>query len=62
VITIHQRHRRTDGRHAIPRPRICTKVHCAVTLWYADVTPVRGLSNYSKVGMLANGYVQGMQD
>ena len=34
VITIHQRHRqtdgRTDGRHAIPRPRICTKVHCAV--------------------------------
>ena len=20
----------TDGRHAIPRPRICTKVHCAV--------------------------------
>ena len=21
---------RTDGRHAIPRPRICTKVHCAV--------------------------------
>jgi len=22
--------RRTDGRHAIPRPRICTKVHCAV--------------------------------
>ena len=30
VITIRQRHRRTDGRHAIPRPRICTKVHCAV--------------------------------
>ena len=22
--------RRTDGRHTIPRPRICTKVHCAV--------------------------------
>jgi len=22
--------RQTDGRHAIPRPRICTKVHCAV--------------------------------
>ena len=21
---------RTDGRHAMPRPRICTKVHCAV--------------------------------
>jgi len=20
----------TDRRHAIPRPRICTKVHCAV--------------------------------
>jgi len=34
VITNHQRHRRTDGqtdgRHAIPRPHICTKVHCAV--------------------------------
>ena len=24
--------RRTDGRHAIPRPRICTKVHCAVKI------------------------------
>jgi len=23
---------RTDGRHAIPRPRICTKVHCAVKI------------------------------
>ena len=22
--------RQTDGWHAIPRPRICTKVHCAV--------------------------------
>ena len=32
MITIHQRHRRTDGRHAIPRPRICTKVHCAVKI------------------------------
>jgi len=38
VITNHQRYRRTvgrtdrqtDRRHAIPRPRICTKVHCAV--------------------------------
>ena len=34
MITIHQRYRRTDGRtdgrHAIPIPRICTKVHCAV--------------------------------
>ena len=34
VITIHQSYRRTDRqtdrRHAIPRPRICTKVHCAV--------------------------------
>ena len=34
MITNYQRHRRTDrrtdGRHAIPRPRICTKVHCAV--------------------------------
>ena len=34
MITIHQRYRqtdrRTDRRHAIPRPRICTKVHCAV--------------------------------
>jgi len=29
-----QTDRRTDGRHAIPRPRICTKVHCAVTtIW-----------------------------
>ena len=46
MITIHQRHRQTDrrtegqtdGRHAIPRPRICTKVHCAVKtnkLWRA---------------------------
>jgi len=25
-----QTDRQTDGRHAIPRPRICTKVHCAV--------------------------------
>jgi len=23
---------RTDRRHAIPRPRICTKVHCAVKI------------------------------
>jgi len=23
---------RTDGRHAIPRPRICTKVHCTVKI------------------------------
>ena len=23
-----------DGRHAIPRPRICTKVHCAVKMQY----------------------------
>jgi len=34
VITIHQRYRQTDRqtdrRHAIPRPRICTEVHCAV--------------------------------
>ena len=30
MITIHQRYRQTDRRHAIPRPRICTKVHCAV--------------------------------
>jgi len=30
VITIHQRYRQTDRRHAIPRPRICTKVHCVV--------------------------------
>jgi len=22
----------TDGRHATPRPRICTKVHCAVKM------------------------------
>ena len=25
-----QTDRQTDRRHAIPRPRICTKVHCAV--------------------------------
>jgi len=24
--------RQTDRRHAIPRPRICTKVHCAVKM------------------------------
>ena len=30
MITNHQRYRQTDGRHAIPIPRICTKVHCAV--------------------------------
>ena len=30
MITNHQRYRRTDRRHAIPRPRICTKVHCTV--------------------------------
>jgi len=34
VITNHQRHRQTDRqtdrRHAIPRPRICTKVQYAV--------------------------------
>ena len=52
MITIHQRHRQTDrqrdrrtdrqtdgqsdGRHAIPRPRICTKVHCAVK-WMLDM-------------------------
>jgi len=38
VITNHQRYRQTDGqtdrqtdrRHAIARPRKCTKVHCAV--------------------------------
>ena len=27
-----QTDRQTDGRHAIPRPRICTKVHCAVKI------------------------------
>ena len=27
-----QTDRRTDRRHAIPRPRICTKVHCAVKI------------------------------
>ena len=32
-MTIHQRYRQTDRRHAIPRPRICTKVHCAVKNW-----------------------------
>ena len=45
MITIHQRHRRTDGRtdgqtdgrHAIPRPRICTKVHCTVKILETSV-------------------------
>ena len=46
MITIHQRHRRTDGqtdgRHAIPIPRICTKVHCAVK--NAHLSQWRGLN------------------
>ena len=29
-----QTDRRTDRRHAIPRPRICNKVHCAVKTRY----------------------------
>ena len=29
--------RRTDGRHAIPRPCICTKVHCAVKMLQAKL-------------------------
>jgi len=45
VITNHQRYRqtdrRTDGRHAIPRPRKCTKVHCAVKTSNALVTLVK---------------------
>ena len=32
-VTDGQTDGRTDGRHAIPRPRICTKVHCAVIKW-----------------------------
>ena len=44
-VTDRQTDGRTDGRHAIPIPRICTKVHCAVkthkenshTQWY-DLT------------------------
>ena len=35
MVTIHQRYRRTDRRHAIPRPRICTKVHCAVKIQWS---------------------------
>ena len=33
-VTDRQTDRQTNRRHAIPRPRSCTKVHCAVkTLW-----------------------------
>ena len=31
--------RRTDGRHVIPRPRICTKVHCAVKTLKSFISP-----------------------
>ena len=52
MITNHQRHRRTDrqtdgqtdGRHAIPRPRICTKVHCAVKMQNCPGRYMRHLS------------------
>ena len=39
-VTDGQTDRRTDRRHAIPRPCICTKVHCAVkneSLWVIRV-------------------------
>ena len=40
----------TDGRHAIPRPRICTKVHCAVKTGYLiDVNNSVALFNYQNV-------------
>ena len=39
-VTDGQTDRRTDGRHAIPRPRICTKVHCAVKIeWKMESPP-----------------------
>jgi len=31
----------TDGRHAIPRPRICTKVHCAVKTLSSYVSVIK---------------------
>jgi len=31
-VTDGQTDSQTDRRHAIPRPRICTKVHCAVKM------------------------------
>ena len=37
-VTDRQTDRQTDGRHAIPRPRKCTKVHCAVKTLQNDVT------------------------
>ena len=37
-----QTDRQTDRRHAIPRPRICTKVHCAVKPLEAKAVPTRG--------------------
>ena len=41
MITIHQRYRQTDRRHAIPRPRICSKVHCAVKIQSNREDPVK---------------------
>ena len=46
-VTDRQTDRQTDRRHAIPRPRICTKVHCAVKMkqqtTYSSVTLHCGL-------------------
>jgi len=33
AITIHQRHRQTDGRHAL-KTELCTTVHCAVKIQF----------------------------
>ena len=44
---------RTDGRHAIPRPRICTKVHCAVTSQHSTERTYlhRGEDCYRLIGL-----------
>ena len=37
-VTDRQTDRQTVRRHAIPRPRICTKVHCAVKTMYSKTS------------------------
>jgi len=44
----------TDGRHAIPRPRICTKVHCAVKKTDAACAALSKLSCRSNVSKLTS--------
>jgi len=60
VITNHQCHRRTDrrtdGRYAIPRPRICTKVHCAVKMTVIRTHLDWILNGTAKVTWLRHGY------